>query len=148
MRRWERRLAGAVQDVGVSADRDVAMFKANVHVFLLAAVALGVVVSAVIIATLMYTMGMRGWGLGNEPSWPVKLVGGVWVLFIFFGGLFVSWLCGNTFGIEGASQAAQTARLWFILIWVSISTVSIFATVGLIGWRKQKRENASAKRDN
>jgi len=85
------------------------------------AVPVGIVVSAAFILTLIYTMGARGWGLDDrKASVPTQLLGALWVISIVGGGLFLSSRCADAFGVEGSSDAAQTARLWFILIWAGM----------------------------
>lgn len=117
------------------------------HGFLLMGVAVGVVVSAVIILTIMYTMGMRGWGLEkNQASWPAQLLGASWVLFVTGGGIYLSSLCADVFPVGGTLPTAQTAGMRFGLICVGIGTISLFTTAGLIAWRRRKPENSAARR--
>lgn len=113
------------------------------------AVPVGIIVSAAFILTLIYTMGARGWGLDDrKASVPMQLLEALWVISIVGGGLFLSSRCADAFGVEGSSNAAQTARLWFILIWAGMGVASIFATVGIIAWKKERRGDAAASRQS
>lgn len=116
------------------------MSNADVHGFLLAGVVLGVVISTLVSATLIYTLGVREWGppdLGlKRASWPIQLAGFAWLMLILGGAMFASWWCGNEFHIQGTSQAAQKARMWFGLIWAGMGSVSIFASLVVIARKK------------
>lgn len=122
------------------------MKNADVHGFLLTAVAVGVIVSAVIILPLTYTIGVRGWRPGNPAPWLATLVGAIWLILVAAGALYLSFLCGRVFGIEGNSDPAQTARMFFILIWAGITTVSTVTAGSLIVWRKDRMDHAAQKR--
>jgi|GEM_PF-5777029 len=124
------------------------MPNANVHGFLLMSVAIGLAVSAAFVLPLIYTMSVRGWGLGNQAPWPVALAWIIWLLFVGGGALYLSSLCARAFRVVGTSQTAQIARMWFGLIWMGIGGASMFAAVVVMALRREKRENASAKQDN
>ncbi len=123
------------------------MSNGDVHGFLLMSVSVGIVVSAAFVLPLIYTMAVRGWGLGSQAPWPATLAWIVWLMLVGGSALYLSSLCAHAFGIEGTSNAAQAARTFFILIWCGIGAISMFAAVVVIARRKQKRENAAGKRD-
>lgn len=124
------------------------MLNADVHGFLLMSLAVGLAVSAAFVLPLIYTMGVRGWGLGNQAPWPAALAWIVWLMFVGGSALYLSSLCAHAFGISGTSNAAQAARMWFGLIWLGIGGTSMFAAVAMIARRKQRRENISARQGN
>jgi hypothetical protein len=120
------------------------MPNADLSGFMLAAIAVGLAVSVALVLPLIYTMGVRGWGLGNKTPWPVTVVGTIWLMFVGGGAMFLGSLCAHRFGIEGTSHVAQSARSRFGLLWMGMGTFSMLAAVVVIARRKQRRENAAA----
>lgn len=122
------------------------MQNADVNGFLLAAVAVGALVSAAIILPLRYTIGTRGWIPGNRAPWAATLVGAFWLIMVAAGAIYLSFLCGRVFGIKGNSDPAQTARMLFTLIWAGITTVSTIIAGSLVVWKKEKADRAIQNR--
>lgn len=116
---------------------------ADVHGFLLAGVLVGLFVSVATGVPIVYTLRLRNWDFYGKLPWRVKVFGAIWMIAVFMAGVYLSLVLSRAFGVVGTSDAAQTARMFFILIWAGMASAT-FLGIGAICDAKQRRKKREA----